>query len=119
MKILDASSSETMFHLESKSGENIKSKFVCKEETEKKIKKVVKAKWNGSYSVMVVDGKTYKINDKQRTSLDKIMPKVKVIIVKSIQVMVCWHIFLIFSFLAKMLSSLSRNHNIFARNENI
>ena len=78
MKILDASSSETMFHLESKSGENIKSKSVCKEETEKKIKKVVKAKWNGSYSVMVVDGKTYKINDKQRTSLDKIMPKVKV-----------------------------------------
>ena len=78
MKILDASSSETMFHLESKSGESTKSKSVCKEETEKKIKKVVKAKWNGSYSVMVVDGKTYKINDKQRTSLDKIMPKVKV-----------------------------------------
>ena len=36
MKILDASSSETMFHLESKSGENMKSKSVCKEETEKK-----------------------------------------------------------------------------------
>ena len=78
MKILDASSSETMLHLESKREGNIKSKSVCKEETEKKIKKVVKAKWNGSYSVMVVDGKTYKINDKQRTSLDKIMPKVKV-----------------------------------------
>ena len=56
----------------------MKSKSVCKEETEKKIQKVVKAKWNGKYSVMVVDGKTYKINDKQRTSLDKIMPKVKV-----------------------------------------
>ena len=78
MKILDASSSEPIFHLESKREENIKSKTVCKDETEKKIKKVVKAKWNGSYSVMVVDGKTYKINDKQRTSLDKIMPKVKV-----------------------------------------
>ena len=78
MKILDASSSETMFHLESKMEENMKSKSVCKDETEKKIQKVVKAKWNGSYSVMVVDGKTYKINDKQRTSLDKIMPKVKV-----------------------------------------
>jgi hypothetical protein len=31
-----------------------------------------------------VDGKTYKINDKQRTSLDKIMPKVKVSTVVSI-----------------------------------
>ena len=78
MKILDASSSEPIFQLESKREENVKSKSVCKDETEKKIKKVVKAKWNGSYSVMVVDGKTYKINDKQRTSLDKIMPKVKV-----------------------------------------
>ena len=33
--------------------------------------------------------------------------------------MVRMHIFQIFSFLAKMLSSLSRNDNIFARNENI
>ena len=39
--------------------------------------------------------------------------------VKSVQVMVCLHIFPIFSFLAKMLSSLSRYDNIFARNENI
>ena len=33
--------------------------------------------------------------------------------------MVSLHIFPIFSFLAKMLSSLSRNDNVFARNENI
>ena len=38
---------------------------------------------------------------------------------KSSQVMVRLHIFPVFSFLSKMLSSLSRNDNIFARNENI
>ena len=38
---------------------------------------------------------------------------------KSVQVIVCLHIFSIFSFLAKMLSSLSRYVNIFSRNENI
>ena len=38
-------------------------------------------------------------------------------LVKSVQVMVRLHIFPIFSFLEKMLSSLSRNDNIFARNE--
>ena len=38
---------------------------------------------------------------------------------KSVQVIVCLHIFPIFSFLAKMLSSLIRNDNIFARNESI
>ena len=40
-------------------------------------------------------------------------------LLKSVQVMVRLHIFPIFSFLAKMLSLLSRNDNIFARNENI
>ena len=40
-------------------------------------------------------------------------------LLKSVQVMVCFRIFPIFSFLAKMLSFLSRNDNIFARNENI
>ena len=40
-------------------------------------------------------------------------------LLKPVQVIVCLHIFPIFSFLAKMLSSLSRNDNIFARNENI
>ena len=39
--------------------------------------------------------------------------------VKSIQVKVRLHIFLIFSYLAKMFPSLSRNDNIFARNESI
>ena len=38
---------------------------------------------------------------------------------KSVQVMVCLHIFPIFSFLAKTLSFPSSNNNIFARNENI
>ena len=40
-------------------------------------------------------------------------------LLKSVQDMVCLHIFPIFLFLAKMLSLLSRNDNIFARNENI
>ena len=40
-------------------------------------------------------------------------------LLKSVQVIVCLHIFTIFSFLAKMLSSLSRNDKNFARNENI
>ena len=39
--------------------------------------------------------------------------------IESVQVLVRLHIFPIFSFLEKMLSSLSRNDNIFARNENI
>ena len=39
------------------------------------------------------------------------------VILKSVQVMVCLHIFLMFSFLAQMLSFLSRYDNIFARNE--
>ena len=38
---------------------------------------------------------------------------------KYVQVMVRWHIFRIFSFLAKMLSFLLRDDNIFERNENM
>ena len=51
----------------------------------------------------------------------KKFPRTKSIVnqVKSVWVMVCLHIFPVFSFLAKILSSNSRNDNIFARNENI
>ena len=45
--------------------------------------------------------------------------KCPVLLLKSVQVMVRLHIFPIFSFLAKMLSFLLRDDNIFARNENI
>ena len=40
------------------------------------------------------------------------------VLVKSVEIMVRLHIFSIFSFLAKMLSFLLRDDNIFARNEN-
>ena len=41
------------------------------------------------------------------------------LVLKSVQVMVHLHIFPIFSFLTHMLSSLSINDNVFAKNENI
>ena len=44
---------------------------------------------------------------------------IRTILLKSVQVMVCLHIFPIFSFLAKMLSFLRSYDNMFARIENI
>ena len=76
IQIIEAKSSPKKF--KSQTQENVSLEDNSDIINEEKIKKVVKAQWTGSYSVMVVDGKTYKINDEQRKNLEKIMPKVQV-----------------------------------------